>query len=80
MLRRLYGFHLNLPGIFGHRRGRRLPEKPADVPVWLLGTSAGTWSAARGAIGASRNEIATGAIDGLVLTSTVTRVPPGQRQ
>jgi hypothetical protein len=49
----------------------------ADVPVWLVGTSAGSWSAARGAIGAGRDGIATGAIDGLVLTSTVTRIAPG---
>jgi hypothetical protein len=49
----------------------------ADVPVWLVGTSAGSWSAARGAIGANRDGIATGSIDGLVLTSTVTRIAPG---
>ncbi|QOZ71527.1 alpha/beta hydrolase [Bradyrhizobium arachidis] len=42
----------------------------ADVPVWLVGTSAGSWSAAHGAIAAS-------AVDGLVLTSTVTRIAPG---
>jgi hypothetical protein len=48
----------------------------ASVPVWLVGTSAGTWSAARGAIGAGRDGIATGSIDGLVLTSTVTHTPP----
>ena len=41
-------------------------KKQADVPVWLVGTSMGTFSAARGAI-AGRN------IDGMVLTSTITR-------
>jgi pimeloyl-ACP methyl ester carboxylesterase len=49
----------------------------ADVPVWLVGTSAGSWSAARAAIGANRDGIANGSIDGLVLTSTVTRIAPG---
>jgi pimeloyl-ACP methyl ester carboxylesterase len=44
-------------------------KKQAPVPVWLVGTSMGTFSAAGGAIGA-RN------IDGLVLTSTVTRSKP----
>lgn len=39
------------------------------VPVWLIGTSAGTFSAAMGAIAQAKN------IDGLVLTSTVTRAP-----
>jgi len=48
----------------------------ADVPVWLVGTSAGSWSAARGAIAAGRDGTATGSIDGLVLTSTVTRIAP----
>src|SRR5438105_3711060 len=38
----------------------------AAVPVWLVGTSAGTFSAANGAIACKD-------IDGLVLTSTVTR-------
>jgi pimeloyl-ACP methyl ester carboxylesterase len=52
-------------------------KSEANVPVWLVGTSAGSWSAARGAIGASRDGIATGSIDGLVLTSTVTRIAPG---
>lgn len=47
------------------------------MPVWLVGTSAGSWSAARGAIGAGRDGIATGSIDGVVLTSTVTRIVPG---
>jgi pimeloyl-ACP methyl ester carboxylesterase len=41
----------------------------AQVPVWLVGTSMGTFSAAGGAIG-SKN------IDGLVLTSTITRSKP----
>jgi len=41
----------------------------APVPVWLVGTSMGTFSAAGGAIGA-------GNIDGLVLTSTMTRSKP----
>jgi pimeloyl-ACP methyl ester carboxylesterase len=39
------------------------------LPVWLIGTSAGTFSAANGAIALGKN------IDGLVLTSTVTRAP-----
>jgi pimeloyl-ACP methyl ester carboxylesterase len=51
-------------------------KSQASVPVWLVGTSAGTLSAARGAIGAGRDGIATGSIDGLVLTSTVTHTPP----
>ncbi len=38
----------------------------ADVPVWLVGTSTGTWSAAWSAIAADN-------VDGLVLTSTITR-------
>jgi pimeloyl-ACP methyl ester carboxylesterase len=37
-----------------------------SVPVWLVGTSMGTFSAAEGAIDAKN-------IDGLVLTSTITR-------
>ena len=41
-------------------------KKQFNAPVWLVGTSMGTFSAAGGAI-AARN------IDGLVLTSTVTR-------
>ncbi|GKQ56030.1 hypothetical protein [Bradyrhizobium sp. Ce-3] len=52
-------------------------KRHADVPVWLVGTSAGSWSAARGAIAAGRDGIAAGSIDGLVLTSTVTRIAPG---
>ena len=45
-------------------------KEQADVPVWLVGTSMGTFSAAHGAIAAK-------GIDGLVLTSTVTRVMEG---
>jgi pimeloyl-ACP methyl ester carboxylesterase len=41
----------------------------ANVPVWLVGTSMGTFSAAGGAIAAK-------GIDGLVLTSTITRAKP----
>ena len=41
----------------------------ANVPVWLVGTSMGTFSAAGGAIAAK-------GIDGLVLTSTITRSKP----
>jgi hypothetical protein len=44
-------------------------KKQAAVPVWLVGTSMGTFSAAGGAI-ASRDT------DGLVLTSTITRSKP----
>lgn len=44
-------------------------KKQADVPIWLVGTSMGTFSAAGGAIGAKN-------IDGLVLTSTITRAKP----
>jgi pimeloyl-ACP methyl ester carboxylesterase len=44
-------------------------KKQANVPVWLVGTSMGTFSAARGAIAAK-------GIDGLVLTSTITRAMP----
>jgi hypothetical protein len=45
-------------------------KNEAAVPVWLIGTSAGTFSAAFGAITSGKN------INGLVLTSTVTRTPP----
>jgi len=45
-------------------------KKQAAVPVWVVGTSMGTFSSARGAIGAK-------GIDGLVLTSTMTRSKPG---
>ena len=41
-------------------------KKQAKLPVWLVGTSMGTFSAAGGAI-AARD------VDGLVLTSTITR-------
>jgi hypothetical protein len=41
----------------------------ANIPVWVVGTSMGTFSSANGAIGASN-------IDGLVLTSTITRSKP----
>jgi hypothetical protein len=44
----------------------RYLKNEAAVPVWLIGTSAGTFSAANGAIAGGKN------IDGLVLTSTVT--------
>lgn len=44
-------------------------RKVADVPVWLVGTSMGTFSAAQGAIAAS-------GVSGLVLTSTITRSMP----
>jgi hypothetical protein len=44
-------------------------KKQAAVPVWLVGTSMGTFSAAGGAIAAKN-------IDGLVLTSTITRAKP----
>jgi pimeloyl-ACP methyl ester carboxylesterase len=44
-------------------------KKQADVPVWLVGTSMGTFSAAGGAIGAKN-------VSGLVLTSTITRADP----
>lgn len=47
-------------------------KKEADVPVWLVGTSMGTFSAAGGAIAAK-------GIDGLVLTSTITRAKPHWR-
>jgi hypothetical protein len=44
-------------------------KNEAAVPVWLIGTSMGTFSAAAGAIARKH-------VDGLVLTSTVTRSPP----
>jgi pimeloyl-ACP methyl ester carboxylesterase len=44
-------------------------KKEKNVPVWLVGTSMGTFSAAEGAI-ASKD------VDGMVLTSTVTRSKP----
>lgn len=44
-------------------------RKLADVPVWMVGTSMGTFSSARGAIGVA-------GVNGLVLTSTLTRSDP----
>ena len=44
-------------------------RKQKDVPVWLVGTSMGTFSAADGAI-------VNRTINGLVLTSTITRAKP----
>ena len=44
-------------------------KKQAEIPVWLVGTSMGTFSAAGGAI-------ALRSIDGLVLSSTITRAKP----
>jgi pimeloyl-ACP methyl ester carboxylesterase len=44
-------------------------KKEAPVPVWLVGTSMGTFSAAAGAIGAKD-------VDGVVLTSSITRAKP----
>ncbi len=44
-------------------------RQEADLPVWLIGTSMGTFSAAGGAIAAK-------GIGGLVLTSTITRAKP----
>lgn len=41
----------------------------SNLPVWLVGTSMGTFSAARGAIDGKN-------IDGLILTSTITRANP----
>jgi pimeloyl-ACP methyl ester carboxylesterase len=44
-------------------------KKQASAPVWLVGTSMGTFSAAGGAIAAK-------GVDGLVLSSTITRAKP----
>ena len=44
-------------------------KKQAAVPVWVVGTSMGTFSSAEGAIVAKN-------VDGLVLTSTITRAMP----
>jgi pimeloyl-ACP methyl ester carboxylesterase len=44
-------------------------KQQASAPVWLIGTSMGTFSAAEGAIAAK-------GVDGLVLTSTITRAMP----
>ncbi len=43
-------------------------KKQADIPIWLVGTSAGTFSAANGAIRIKEN------INGIVLSSSVTIV------
>ena len=44
-------------------------KQQATAPVWLIGTSMGTFSAAEGAIAAK-------GVDGLVLSSTITRAMP----
>jgi hypothetical protein len=44
-------------------------RKVSPVPVWFVGTSMGTFSAAGGALGPAK-------VDGLVLTSTITRAKP----
>ena len=44
-------------------------KQQASAPVWLIGTSMGTFSAAEGAIAAK-------GVDGLVLSSTITRAKP----
>ena len=44
-------------------------KQQASAPVWLVGTSMGTFSAAEGAIAAKD-------VDGLVLSSTITRAKP----
>jgi pimeloyl-ACP methyl ester carboxylesterase len=44
-------------------------KQQASAPVWLVGTSMGTFSAAEGAIAAK-------GVDGLVLSSTITRARP----
>jgi pimeloyl-ACP methyl ester carboxylesterase len=44
-------------------------KQQADVPVWLVGTSMGTFSAASGGINGKN-------VDGLVLSSTITRSKP----
>jgi hypothetical protein len=48
----------------------RYLKDEAAVPVWLIGSGMGTFSAALGAIAGGKD------IDGLVLTSAVTRSPP----
>lgn len=61
---RMSGAHAgDISAVAGHLK------KQANVPVWLVGTSMGTFSAAGGAIGGEN-------IDGLVLTSTITRAKP----
>lgn len=44
-------------------------RRSVDVPVWLIGTSMGTFSAMNGAIDGK-------SINGLVLTSSITRAKP----
>ena len=44
-------------------------KEQADIPVWLVGTSRGTISAVNGAVRLQK------AIDGLVLTSSMTKIP-----
>lgn len=44
-------------------------KKVADVPVWVVGTSMGTFSAARGGLGVA-------GVAGVVLSSTITRSDP----
>ncbi len=61
---RMSGLHANDIGIVVDYL-----KKQANVPVWLVGTSMGTFSAAGGAIGLK-------SINGLVLTSTITRAKP----
>lgn len=48
----------------------RYLKNEAAVPVWLIGNSMGSFSAAFGAIAGGKD------IDGLVLTSPITRTPP----
>jgi len=57
------GHATDIDAVIGHLK------KQADVPVWLVGTSMGTFSAAGGGI-ALRN------LGGVVLTSTITRAKP----
>jgi hypothetical protein len=54
-------------------------KRETHLPVWLVGTSGGSWSAALGAIKASHGGNENTSIDGLVLTSTVTRIPEGSK-
>lgn len=53
----------DIGAVVSHLKGR------LAVPVWLVGTSMGTFSAAGGAIAAKN-------VDGVVLTSTITRAKP----
>lgn len=52
-----------------HRGGRGLSQEGSRRAVWLVGTSMGTFSSAAAAIAGKD-------VDGLVLTSTITRVKP----